>query len=76
MPRHRHQEFIRFLKKIDIDTLVGLDVHLTVDNYQTIGLHAHPSILGPTFCEPNPLTWCRPSRASLPSEGLDLAPEG
>ncbi|MBU6433914.1 MAG: IS630 family transposase [Nitrospirae bacterium] len=38
MPRHRHQEFIRFLKKIDTDTLAGLDVHLIVDNY---GTHKH-----------------------------------
>jgi len=24
LPRHRHQEFIRFLKKIDVETLQGL----------------------------------------------------
>ena len=41
MPRHRHQEFIRFLKKIDTDTLAGLDVHLIVDNY---GTHKHPRV--------------------------------
>ena len=41
MPRHRHQEFIRFLKKIDTDTLAGLDVHLIVDNY---GTHKHPGV--------------------------------
>jgi transposase len=41
MPRHRHQEFIRFLKKIDVDTLAGLDVHLIVDNY---GTHKHPRV--------------------------------
>jgi transposase len=41
MPRHRHQEFIRFLKKIDTDTRAGLDVHLIVDNY---GTHKHPRV--------------------------------
>ena len=41
MPRHRHQEFIRFLKKIDADTRAGLDVHLIVDNY---GTHKHPRV--------------------------------
>ncbi len=30
MPRHRHQEFIRFLKHIDRDTPAMLDLHLIV----------------------------------------------
>lgn len=41
MPRHRHQEFIRFLKRIDSETPAGLDLHLIVDNY---GTHKHPSV--------------------------------
>ncbi len=41
MPRHRHQEFIRFLKKIDGDTPSDLDLHLIVDNY---GTHKHPRV--------------------------------
>jgi len=41
MPRHRHQEFIRFLKKIDEETPSGLDLHLIVDNY---GTHKHPRV--------------------------------
>lgn len=41
MPRHRHQEFIRFLKKIDKETPFGLDLHLIVDNYCT---HKHPRV--------------------------------
>ncbi len=41
MPRHRHQEFIRFLKKIDGDTPRDLDLHLIVDNY---GTHKHPRV--------------------------------
>lgn len=41
MPRHRHQEFIRFLKKIDADTPPQLDLHLIVDNY---GTHKHPHV--------------------------------
>jgi len=49
MPRHRHQEFIRFLKQIDGQTPAGLDLHLIVDNYGThkhrrvtSWLHRHP----------------------------------
>jgi len=41
LPRHRHQEFIRFLKKIDVETPAGLDLHLIVDNY---GTHKHLSV--------------------------------
>lgn len=41
MPRHRHQEFIRFLKKIDNETPAGLELHLIVDNY---GTHKHPRV--------------------------------
>jgi transposase len=42
LPRHRHQEFIRFLKKIDAETPPQLDLHLIVDNY---GTHKHPRVI-------------------------------
>lgn len=35
MPRHRHQEFIKFLRLIDKQTPPQLDLHLIVDNYAT-----------------------------------------
>ncbi len=41
MPRHRHQEWIKFLKKIDAETPAELDLHLIVDNYAT---HKHPKV--------------------------------
>jgi len=41
MSRHRHQEFIRFLKKIDNETPSELDLHLIADNY---GTHKHPRV--------------------------------
>jgi len=41
MPRHRHQEFIRFLKLIDGKTSADLTLHLIVDNY---GTHKHPRV--------------------------------
>lgn len=41
MPRHRHQEFIRFLKTIDGATPRELDLHLIVDHY---GTHKHPRV--------------------------------
>ena len=39
--RHRHQEFLKFLKKIDKNVPPGLDVHLVCDNY---GTHKTPQI--------------------------------
>ena len=39
--RHRHQEWIRFLKLIDEQTAPELDLHLIVDNYAT---HKHPKV--------------------------------
>jgi transposase len=33
MPKHRQDEFLKFLKKIDTETPSGLGLHLIVDNY-------------------------------------------
>jgi transposase len=41
MPHHRHQEFIRFLERVDAQTPVELDLHLIVDNY---GTHKHERV--------------------------------
>lgn len=41
LPRHRHQEFLRFLRTIDHQTPKGHDIHLILDNYAT---HNHPDV--------------------------------
>jgi transposase len=41
MPRQRHQEWIKFLKRIDAETPPELDLHLIVDNNAT---HKHASV--------------------------------
>lgn len=41
MSKHRHQEWIKFLKLIDAETPAELDLHLIVDNYAT---HKHPKV--------------------------------
>jgi transposase len=41
MARHRHQEFICFLNKINRETPAGRELHLIVDNYAT---HKHPKV--------------------------------
>jgi putative transposase len=40
-PRHRHQEFLGFLRSIDKAVPVELDVHCIVDNYAS---HKHPKV--------------------------------
>jgi len=40
-PRHRHQEFLSFLRHVDANTPADLDLHLVVDNY---GTHKHPNV--------------------------------
>lgn len=40
-PRHRHQEFLSFLREIDKAVPPELDVHCIVDNYAT---HSHPKV--------------------------------
>ena len=40
-PRHRNEEFLMFLRKIDRETPQGLDLHLILDNY---GTHNHPNV--------------------------------
>ncbi len=41
LPRHRHTEFLRFLKTIHREVPKGLDVHLICDNYAT---HKHAAV--------------------------------
>lgn len=38
---HRHQEFLSFLKLIDLHVPKDLDVHIVLDNY---GTHKHPAV--------------------------------
>jgi len=41
LPRHRHDEFLTFLRHLDRQTDKQLDLHLIVDNYAT---HKHPRV--------------------------------
>jgi putative transposase len=40
-PRHRHQQFLAFLRHIEANVPAQLDIHLVVDNYAT---HKHPKV--------------------------------
>lgn len=41
LPRHRHQEFLKFLRRLDNEFPKELKLHLIVDNY---GTHTHPNV--------------------------------
>jgi transposase len=40
-PRHRNEEFLKFLRKIDRETPKDMELHLILDNY---GTHKHPNV--------------------------------
>jgi transposase len=42
-PKHRHQEFLRFLKRLDREFPPGQILHLILDNY---GTHGHAKVQG------------------------------
>ena len=79
--RHRHQEWLRFLKVIDQVTPEGQEIHLNVDNYAT---HKHPRVQkwlarhgGSTFTSRRPAvlgsTWWSASFATLLRTGSAAA---
>jgi transposase len=41
LPRHRHIEFLKFLRRIDREVPKGLQIHLILDNYST---HKHENV--------------------------------
>ena len=41
LPRHGHQEFLTFLRRLDREFPPGLPLHLILDNY---GTHTHPKV--------------------------------
>jgi transposase len=41
LPRHRHEEFLTFLRTIDREVSKGLSIHLILDNYAA---HKHPNV--------------------------------
>jgi transposase len=42
LPRHRHEEFLKFLRKIEREVPRGLAIHMILDNY---GTHKHADVV-------------------------------
>ena len=60
LPRHRHQEFPKFLRPLDARSPKGLDLRLILDNYGThrlgIGWRTHrPYLRGEGHCLQHPI---------------------
>ncbi len=41
LPRHRHQEFLRFMRQVETSVRAELEIHVILDNYAT---HKHPRV--------------------------------
>ncbi len=41
LPRHRHEEFLKFLRTVDRQVPKNLQIHMILDNY---GTHKHPNV--------------------------------
>ena len=59
LPRHRHVEFLKFLRTIDREVPRHLRIHLILDNYAThnhpnVRRHGSPSIHGSSCTSPRP----------------------
>ena len=53
LARHRHQEFLKFLRRLDREFSSRLDLHLILDNY---GTHTHPTVWTPAARCPSALS--------------------
>ncbi len=78
-PRHRHQEFLAFLRHIDRSVPESLDVHLVVDNYAT---HKHAKVRAWLARRPRYTSTIRPPmphgsiRSSAGSDSSPRKPSG
>jgi transposase len=59
--RHRHDEFLAFLKTLDRQTPAELDLHVIVDNYAT---HKHPAVRAWLARHPRVILHFTPTSAS------------
>jgi transposase len=79
--KHRHQEFLRFLKTIDKATPSEVDLHLVLDNYATPQDTADPPVAGqasevPPALHPDLLVVAQPGRAPVRVADRQATPSG
>ncbi len=59
--RHRHQEFLKFLRRLDVEFPGEIALHLVMDNY---GTHKHPTVQAWLKCHPRFVSHCVPTSSS------------
>ena len=59
MPRHRHQEFLKFIKTVERSVDPDLEIHVILDNYAT---HKHEKVRN--WLARNPMPWTSAPRLS------------
>jgi transposase len=59
--RHRHQEFLKFLKRLNAEFPGNINLHLVMDNY---GTHKHPKVRGWLTRHPRFVTHFVPTSSS------------
>ena len=69
LPRHRHVEFLKFLRTIDREVPKRLQIHLILDNYAT---HNHPNVKAWLAKHPRFHLHFTPTSSSLAEHGRDL----
>src|SRR5512135_2900636 len=75
LPRHRHDEFLVFLRRIQREVPRGLQVHVILDNYRTATPTSRPgwpstpafTCTSPRPARPGSISWSAGSRTSLTS---------
>jgi transposase len=60
-PRHRHQEFMKFLRRLNDEFPEPLELHLVLDNY---GTHKHPKVRSWLERHPRFVLHCIPTSSS------------
>ena len=70
-PRHRHQEWLKFLKRIDSSTPSAVDRHLILDNYAT---HKHPKVMRGLAAHPRFYLHFTLTSASMAQSGRTILP--
>ena len=69
MPKHRHQEWIRFLNVIKRNAPTDQAIHIICDNYAT---HKHPKVIAWLTRNPRFHVHFTPTSASWLNMGRDL----
>jgi hypothetical protein len=76
LPRHRAKEFLKFLRRIDKETLPCLDLHLILDNYATQDACRATLAQTSSALQTSRPHWCSISKWRVGRRSLVMSPFG